>query len=175
MPVVMAAKFPENFFTILICVPDSAYRRKEKLKQNGLIHLFLIITPKIVAFTFSIGACFGKIAVQHSDPIFFSVIYSFLLSLFLFLVISFRTKQFFSKAISRPVPFLLIDALVTIMMITHVKAINLVEVSYMISVKRLSILFGVIYGVMFFKETNVKERFLGATVMVSGIIMITVF
>ena len=61
------------------------------------------------------------------------------------------------------------------MVITHVKAINLVEVSYMISVKRLSILFGVIYGVVFFKETNIKERFLGATVMVSGIIMITVF
>jgi uncharacterized membrane protein len=59
--------------------------------------------------------------------------------------------------------------------ITHVKAINLVEVSYMISVKRLSILFGVIYGVIFFKETNIKERFLGATVMVLGIIMITVF
>jgi uncharacterized membrane protein len=61
------------------------------------------------------------------------------------------------------------------MIITHVKAINLVEVAYMVSVKRLSILFGVIYGVVFFKETNIKERLLGATVMVSGIIMITVF
>jgi len=61
------------------------------------------------------------------------------------------------------------------MIITHLKAISLIEVSYMVSVKRLSILFGAIYGVMFFKETNTKERLLGATVMVSGIIMIAVF
>jgi uncharacterized membrane protein len=65
--------------------------------------------------------------------------------------------------------------LIAIMVITHLKAISLIEVSYMVSVKRLSILFGVIYGVMLFKETNIKERFLGATVMVSGIIMIAVF
>jgi uncharacterized membrane protein len=39
----------------------------------------------------------------------------------------------------------------------------------------LSILLGVLYGVMFFKETNIKERFLGTTVMVSGIILISVF
>ena len=45
----------------------------------------------------------------------------------------------------------------------------------MVSVKRLSILFGVIYGVMLFRETNIKERLLGATVMVSGIVMITAF
>jgi len=174
---------PDNSgFIGIVLVVIGAYLLNVHTISRGLLEPFKAIAEEqgsvlmiIVAFTFSIAACIGKIAVQHSDPIFFSVIYSFLLSLFLFLVISFRTRQFFSKAISRPVPFLLIGALVTIMMITHVKAINLVEVSYMISVKRLSILFGVIYGVMFFKETNVKERFLGATVMVSGIIMITVF
>jgi drug/metabolite transporter (DMT)-like permease len=59
-----------------------------------------------------------------------------------------------------------------IMMITHMKAINLVEVSYMISVKRLSLLIGVIYGAVFFKETNIKERFLGSAIMLSGVILI---
>jgi drug/metabolite transporter (DMT)-like permease len=174
---------PDNSgFIGIVLVVIGAYLLNVHTISRGFLGPFKAIAEEqgsvlmiIVAFTFSIAACIGKIAVQHSDPIFFSVIYSFLLSFFLFLVISFRTRQFFSKAISRPVPFLLIGALVTIMMITHVKAINLVEVSYMISVKRLSILFGVIYGVIFFKETNVKERFLGATVMVSGIIMITVF
>ncbi len=129
----------------------------------------------IVAFVFSIGACIGKIAVQHSDPLFFSVVYSFLLSFLFFLVVSFRTKHFYSKAFSRPVLFLLIGLLITIMIITHLTAVNLVEVAYMVSVKRLSILFGVVYGVVLFKETNIKERLLGATVMVLGIIMITVF
>ena len=180
--IILGERPDKSGFMGIILVVIGAYLLNVHTIGRGLLEPFKAIAKEqgsvlmiIVAFIFSVGACIGKIAVQHSNPIFFSVIYSFLLSLFLFLVISFRNKQFFSKVTSRPVLFLLIGILITIMIITHVKAINLVEVAYMVSVKRLSILFGVIYGVMFFKETNIKERLLGATVMVSGIIMITVF
>ena len=180
--IILGERPDKSGFIGIVLVVIGAYLLNVHTISRGLLEPFKAIAKEqgsvlmiIVAFTFSIGACIGKIAVQHSNPIFFSVVYSFLLSLFLFLVISFRNKQFFSKVTSRPVLFLLIGILITIMIITHVKAINLVEVAYMVSVKRLSILFGVIYGVVFFKETNIKERLLGATVMVSGIIMITVF
>jgi uncharacterized membrane protein len=59
-----------------------------------------------------------------------------------------------------------------IMIVTHLKAISLVEVSYMISVKRLSLIIGVIYGAVFFKETNIKERLLGSAIMVTGVVLI---
>jgi uncharacterized membrane protein len=126
----------------------------------------------IVAFIFSITANFGKVAVQHSSPIFFSVFYSILLSAFLFLIVSFKTKRVLSKIISQPLLFLFIGIAMAIMIITHLKAISLVEVSYMISVKRLSLLIGVIYGAVFFKETNIKERLLGSAVMVMGVVLI---
>jgi len=180
--IILGERPDKSGFIGIVLVVIGAYLLNVHTISRGLLEPFKAIAKEqgsvlmiIVAFTFSIGACIGKIAVQHSSPIFFSVVYSFLLSLFLFLVISFRNKQFLSKVTSRPILFLLIGILITIMIITHVKAINLVEVAYMVSVKRLSILFGVIYGVVFFKETNIKERLLGATVMVSGIIMITVF
>jgi len=180
--IILGERPDKSGFIGIVLVVIGAYLLNVHTISRGLLEPFKTIAKEqgsvlmiIVAFTFSIGACIGKIAVQHSSPIFFSVVYSFLLSLFLFLVISFRNKQFLSKVTSRPILFLLIGILITIMIITHVKAINLVEVAYMVSVKRLSILFGVIYGVVFFKETNIKERLLGATVMVSGIIMITVF
>ena len=180
--IILGERPDKSGFIGIVLVVIGAYLLNVHTISRGLLEPFKAIAKEqgsvlmiIVAFTFSIGACIGKIAVQHSNPIFFSVVYSFLLSLFLFLVISFRNKQFLSKVTSRPILFLLIGILITIMIITHVKAINLVEVAYMVSVKRLSILFGVIYGVVFFKETNIKERLLGATVMVSGIIMITVF
>jgi drug/metabolite transporter (DMT)-like permease len=126
----------------------------------------------IVAFIFSITANFGKIAVQHSSPIFFSVFYSILLSAFLFLIVSFKTKRVLSKIVSQPLLFLFIGIAMAIMIITHLKAISLVEVSYMISVKRLSLIIGVIYGAVFFKETNIKERLLGSAVMVMGVVLI---
>ncbi len=180
--ILLGEKTDKSGFIGVILVVIGAYLLNVHTVSCGLLEPFKAIAKEkgsvlmiIVAFMFSLGACLGKIAVQHSDPMFFSVTYSLLLSLILFLIISFKTKHFFSKAIARPVPFFLIGMLMAIMMITHLKAVNLVEVSYMISVKRLSILFGVIYGVIFFKETNIKERFLGASVMISGIITISFF
>lgn len=173
---------PDEFgFIGVILVVIGAYLLNVHTISQGFLAPFKAIAKEkgsvlmiIVAFLFSIGACLGKIAVQHSSPEFFSVIYIFLLSLVLFIIISLKSKHFLSKLISRPIPFIFIGLLIAIMVITHLKAISLIEVSYMVSVKRLSILFGVLYGIMFFKETNIKERFLGATVMVSGIIVIAV-
>lgn len=180
--IILGERPDRSGFIGIVLVVIGAYLLNVHTISKGLFEPFRAIAKEqgsvlmiIVAFVFSVGACIGKIAVQHSDPLFFSVIYSFLLSFVFYLVISFRTKHFYSKVFSKPVLFLLIGILITIMIITHLKAISLIEVSYMVSVKRLSILFGAIYGVIFFKETNIKERLLGATVMVSGIIMIAVF
>ena len=180
--VILGEKPDKSGFIGIILVVIGSYLLNVHTISRGVFEPFKAIAKEqgsvlmiVVAFVFSIGVCFGKIAVQHSNPAFFSVIYIFLLSLFLFIIVSFKSKQFLSKSISRPVPFVFIGMLIAIMIVTHLKAISLIEVSYMISVKRLSILIGVIYGVMFFNETNIKERFLGAAVMVSGIIMISVF
>jgi drug/metabolite transporter (DMT)-like permease len=180
---VILGERPDRFgFIGIMLVVIGAYLLNVHTISQGFLAPFKAIAEEkgsvlmiIVAFVFSIGACLGKIAVQHSSPEFFSVIYIFLLSLVLFIIISLKSKRFLSKSISRPVPFILIGMLIAIMIITHLKAISLIEVSYMVSVKRLSILFGVLYGIMFFKETNIKERFLGATVMVSGIIVLAAF
>jgi len=45
-------------------------------------------------------------------------------------------------------------------------------VAYVIPVKRLSIVFGVIFGHFIFKEKHIKERFIGAAIMLIGIFLI---
>jgi drug/metabolite transporter (DMT)-like permease len=166
---------------IILVVIGAYLLNVHKIKQGFLEPLRAVVKERgsvlmiIVAFIFSITSSFGKIAVQHSSPIFFSIFYSILLSAFLFLIVSFKTRHILSKIVSRPLLFLFIGISMAIMMITHLKAISLVEVSYMISVKRLSLLIGVIYGAVFFKETNIKERFLGSAIMLMGVILIIVY
>ena len=53
-------------------------------------------------------------------------------------------------------------------------AINLTFVAYVISVKRTSALFSVILGKIILKEKGIKERLLGAAIMVSGVFLITI-
>ena len=55
---------------------------------------------------------------------------------------------------------------------THFQAILRTEVSYMISVKRLSLVFGVIYGAMLFKEKNIKNRLIGVMFMFLGAVLV---
>ncbi len=163
---------------IILVVIGAYLLNVHKIKQGFLEPLRAVVKEKgsilmiIVAFIFSITSTCGKVAVQHSSPIFFSVFYSILLSAFLFLIVSFKTKRVLSKIVSQPLLFLFIGISMAVMMITHVKAVSLVEVSYMISVKRLSLLIGVIYGALFFKETNIKERFLGSAIMILGVVLI---
>ncbi|MDR4498234.1 MAG: DMT family transporter [Candidatus Scalindua sp.] len=150
--------------------------------KQGFVEPFRVIGKEkgsvlmiMVALLFSITSNLGKISVQHSSPMFFTIFYVFLLSFSLFLIVRFKSKNILSKAFSHPLLFFCMGTSMAIMMLTHLKAVSLVEVSYMISVKRLSLLIGVVYGYLFFKEKNLKERFLGSALMVSGIVMITVF
>ncbi len=54
----------------------------------------------------------------------------------------------------------------------HFLAIERVAVAYMISVKRTSIVFSVLYGWLIFREEFILYRFGGATVMVIGVVFI---
>ena len=56
----------------------------------------------------------------------------------------------------------------------HGWAITITKAAYMISVKRFSVLFGIIYGGLLFKESNIVIRLCGGIFMLSGAILITI-
>ena len=57
-------------------------------------------------------------------------------------------------------------------MLLHFKAISMIQAPYMISVKRTSLVFSVIYGGIVFKEKNMGYRLIGVFVMLIGIAII---
>ena len=52
--------------------------------------------------------------------------------------------------------------------VTHFVSLGMAPAAYMISVKRLSMVFGVILGWLMFHEENIRYRLFGASVMVVG-------
>jgi len=58
------------------------------------------------------------------------------------------------------------------MVVSHFLAISMVQAVYMISLKRTSILFGVLYGAFLFKEEKIGERLVGALIMIIGVFLI---
>jgi drug/metabolite transporter (DMT)-like permease len=68
-----------------------------------------------------------------------------------------------------PVLFLLGGVLMAGAEISHFVSLSMAPVSYMISVKRLSLVFGVAMGWLLFREHNIKYRLVGAGIMVLGV------
>lgn len=128
----------------------------------------------IVSFLFSFAAVLGKKAIIHSSVLFFT--FSFYLSLNLFLFLLFRALgkirlKTFKKL---PAKGIVAGCLLFFHALFHGWAISITKAAYMISIKRFSVLFGIIYGGVFFKERNIIIRFFGAMFMLSGAILISI-
>ena len=138
----------------------------------------------VVAFIYSITTALGKTAVIHSSPAVFALIYTFLLSLFLLPIAWLRSgngsssKKGLSRCASRALGnriYWLIGFLYASMLGCQYYAYSLTQASYVIAVKRTSLLFSILWGGFFFKELNIRERFVGGFVMLLGVVLITVF
>ena len=74
----------------------------------------------------------------------------------------------------RPGKHLIIGALMSIMVVTHFLAIARVEVAYMISVKRSSLLFALLCGALLFQERHLGRHLAAGILMVTGVSMIVI-
>ena len=70
------------------------------------------------------------------------------------------------------IPLTSIGFTYSLMIIFHMLAMNLVNVAYMISVKRTSLLFSILYGHFLFKEEKIAGKAIGSAIMLSGFILI---
>jgi drug/metabolite transporter (DMT)-like permease len=126
----------------------------------------------IVAFLYSFAAVIGKMAIIHSSPMFFSVsffsFFNFFMVLFLLSIRKIRLKNILQE----PLKGALVGCFLFGHILLHGFAVSMVTAAYMISVKRLSVFFGVIYGWILFKEKNIMIRLSGAFFMVTGAMLI---
>jgi len=167
-------------FAGIFLITVGAYLLNAKASSLGLLGPIKAIAKEkgsvlmiIVAVIYSITATIGKIAVQHSSPIFFGFFYPMLLTIVLSMVVGIKGTLY--QVASRPIVFLFIGIFTAIMILSHFLAISMADVAYVISVKRTSLVFSVIYGWLIFKEIDMAERLLGSIFMLAGVVSITVF
>ena len=126
----------------------------------------------VVAFLFGFAAVLGKLSIIHSSPVFFAVSFFTCLNLMvpLFLVAIGRLKL--RSLTKRPLQGILAGGLLFAHVICHCVAISMTMAVYMISIKRFSILIGILYGRVWFREERILIRFAGASMMLTGSIVI---
>ena len=129
----------------------------------------------MVALIWSLTATLGKKGVQLSDPLFFAIFYTLSVSVPMLAIAGLRIKRRAATVNlkGRNSIWLALGGLVTALAtISHFHAIKLAPVSYMIAVKRTSLIFSVLYGGLIFKEEHIRLRLLGTSIMLSGAVVL---
>ena len=127
----------------------------------------------LVAFIYSISSNLDKIIIQNSNPLTRNISVLAMMTIILFLLIVFKSKQKIGEIKSKYKLLLVAGCFAALTLIFQMAAIIIGMVPYVISLKRTSALFSVILGFIVFKERNVKPKLLGALLMVAGVFLIS--
>ena len=143
---------------------------REESNLKGII--YMSIATVIYAFTTTIS----KECVIIANPFTFALLYYPLISTAMAIpvVILYNKEQIrdlLKKTINRE--SLLCGFFLAVSIITHFLAISLTKASYMIAVKRTSLLFSVIMGHYLLKESEFKNRLAGSILMILGLLFIS--
>jgi drug/metabolite transporter (DMT)-like permease len=139
----------------------------------------------IVAFLYSLSVNYDKEVVINSSPIFGSALIFFLLAIiFLLIAVSTGTTYSFAAKEPDPVPshppfpysrFFTYGAVGMILATEGISintAYTMAIVPYVITIKRLSIFFSVLFGGLLLHEQYIRGRMFGAVVMITGAVVI---
>ena len=132
-----------------------------------------------VALLYSMTSVLGKKAILLSSVAFFGPFYVGVLSVAMIPIVlfSWRKRKKGGKKVEKEEGHIifrrhfiiaLIGIVAAMSYLAHFTAVSMTNVAYMIAVKRTSLLFGIVFGGLFFEEKYIITRLLGGAIMVSG-------
>ena len=128
----------------------------------------------IVAAIYSLTSVVGKSTMQLATAQSFGIFYFIPIAITLVTVTLFFQPTALRVLYRQPAKSLFVGALMAIMIITHFLALSMVEVAYMIAVKRTSLLFGILWGAVLFKEHHLSQHLIAGALMVIGVALILI-
>lgn len=143
--------------------------------KHLLLPLKAIVSEKgsrlmlIAAVVYSFTSVLSKGAMQYVEPKYFGAFYFSVIGLTGLLITLLVKPKSIAVVYHRPISTLAVALFMTVMVVSHFLAIALVEVAYMITVKRTSLLFGMILGALMFSEKGLAQHFVAGALMVIGV------
>lgn len=166
---------------VLICF--GSYLLNLSQTRNGrwfapVLYLFKnkwILMSFMAYFLWAITPLFEKIAILHTAPTtppFVSLV-GLISTNLIFGALSLKGYKSSINKIKKYIPlFLLIGVIGAIGQSLAMISFSLTNPGYSTAIFKLSIIFNVIFGWIFFKEQNIKDRLLGSMVMLGGVLLL---
>jgi drug/metabolite transporter (DMT)-like permease len=128
----------------------------------------------IAAACFAAASTFGRVAIQLSDPLSFSVMVAMVNPMVLFAMFSLQDRHFYRQVVNQNLrreagPLIALGVLFALMRIADQIALSMTLASYAMSVKRTAGMFSVVLGKIFFREHRIPQKLIGSAVMLIGL------
>jgi drug/metabolite transporter (DMT)-like permease len=122
-----------------------------------------------VAAIYSFSAALFKLAILHSEPVFFGVTYPLVFTGLMLTGYPLSQVQLGQTLRSRPGWGVALGFFIVLSILSLAQGIQLAPATYLIAVKRLSLLMSVLLGGLWLKERPFLPRLLGAALMCTGV------
>ena len=163
---------PQGVLGVVLIVAGSYFLNFHR-REGGVFEPFRLLWVEkgprmmiICAFLWSITSALDKIGIQHSSPMFWVFAVNFAVAVGLLPFLPSRIARLKKRTLLLLIPMGLFNA---VALTFQFLAVAMVQVSYVIAMKRLNSLFAVIWGGLFFKEQNLRNRALGAAILLLGV------
>jgi len=164
----------------IVFIVAGSYILNLQQKQQGYFAPFQALLKEkgsqlmlFVAFLWSFSSTIDKVGVRNSSPVFWAIAIHCYISVGLFPIMLYQSRKSFQTVVKNLPTLAPIGFLQGLVVLCQMQAISLTLVAHVISIKRMSALLSVLWGHLIFKEKGLKQRASGATVMVIGVLLIT--
>lgn len=128
----------------------------------------------IVALIYSLSVNFDKMTVLNSDAFFGGAMADAIITLGVF-PFFLRNRNFFledKNKLKTLFSFFVLGCIIAFSVVAFYSALSMGLAAYTTIIKRTSVLFGVILGILFLKEKNFLPKIIGSLIAISGIALI---
>lgn len=126
-----------------------------------------------VAVFWSFLSTLNKLGVEQSSPIFWAALNSTVLATAMTPIMLYKSQANL-KLIPQNIVYLsAVGIFQGLTVLCFMQAVQLTLVAQVVSVKRTSILFSALFGHLFLREPGIQERMTGTTIMLVGVVVIT--
>ena len=129
----------------------------------------------LVAFIWSITSNIDKIGVEETSPIYWAFTKDFVILIYLIPIVIWKSKQPLLQIRNRRWPLLMVGFFKSTSVVTQMFAIQFILVPYVISIKRASSVFIILFAFFFMKEReNFRNRLIGIIIIMIGLFIIAI-
>jgi len=129
----------------------------------------------LVAFIWSITANLDKIGVEETSPLYWAFTKDFVILFYLIPILAIKSKKPLLQIKNRKWPLLMVGFFKSTSVVTQMFAIQFLLVPYVISIKRASSIFIILFAFLYMNERkNFRNRMIGIIVILLGLGVIAV-